>query len=298
MEGMESEKSKFETDNDETFTAKFVEAAREYYLNDFPNPNREDCPPSDLLSKVASSGTLPDEDLRRHLLDCSPCLKDFRAFRKSEIVPAGSAAKVSWFDFFRQPIFAIGLCLLVCGLFGALIYILVVPKDAEIAKQNPTIETNKTAEIAESKASDLPENAAIPVIVNKTVEKNVNKPIKKETPQPTEKPKSSTTKTFNLDVSKTTVLRGQSARQTIYSLPNQNVDLNIKLFENSPASDYEISLLDAFGKPLVKSRSIYSNGKAVKTRMDLTNQTGKVRLCVAPVNEVPDCFLINIVDEK
>lgn len=297
---MENKKSKFEADGGDEVFSEFVKAAREYYLNDFPKPNRRDCPPSVALSEIARSGKVPDDELRRHLLCCSPCLKEFQARRKSEIVPVIADEKVSWFDFFRKPIFAVALCLLILGLSGALVYILFTPKNEEIAGLNKSFEPNINSEIVESNTVKLPENVEIPVNVNKTVRKtaDTNQPIKKETPEKIEKPKTRTAKTFNFDVSKAAVLRGNNGRQTIYSLPDGKINLNIKLVGNSPAGDYQISLFDAFKKPLIENRIIYSDGKLLKTRIDLTNQNGKARLCVAPVGEVPDCFLVDIVNEK
>lgn len=298
---MKRKKSKSESNGGDKTFMEFVEAARDFYLNDFPNPKRQDCPPSDMLSEIARSGKVPDDDLRRHLLGCSPCLKKFQAARESEIFPTVSDAKVSWFDFFRTPIFAAVLLLLTVGLFGLLIYIFLPLKNEEVARQNRTIETNKIPETLAPNAADLPENAETPVNVNKTVEKNVNikKPVGKVSPQPIEKSKTSAEKTFNFDVAKASVLRGKNERQTtIYLLPDKQINLNIKLVENSPAGDYEISLFDPFKKPLIESRVIYSDGESLKTKIDLTNQSGKARLCVAPVDEVPDCFLVDIVREK
>jgi hypothetical protein len=53
-------------------------------LKEFPNPERSECPESDVLKRVASR-TMPLAEVERwlnHLGSCSPCYRDFTELRK------------------------------------------------------------------------------------------------------------------------------------------------------------------------------------------------------------------------
>lgn len=73
---------------DDELVRETVEAARQHYLNDFPNPDRTGCPPFDSLRRVAESSELPDRGVREHLMTCSPCFREFQELRAARSHPA------------------------------------------------------------------------------------------------------------------------------------------------------------------------------------------------------------------
>lgn len=63
----------------------FLSAAKESLLNDFPNPERNGCPNSETIKAIAF-GRIKGEQARRwrvHAATCSPCVREYVAFRKN-----------------------------------------------------------------------------------------------------------------------------------------------------------------------------------------------------------------------
>lgn len=60
------------------------ELLRQTFLEDHPNPERRDCPGSDILKATASGKITLEEAVPwiHHFASCSPCTREFREFRK------------------------------------------------------------------------------------------------------------------------------------------------------------------------------------------------------------------------
>ena len=292
---------------------QFAELAREYYLEDFPNPQRIDCPQPTVLKNLASSDDLPDEKLHRHLLACSPCLENFRALRQSKSGFAASKPNAnSRLIFFRQPLFAGLLLLFTITSAGLAVYFLTSTENKEIAV-NRDFEENINAPFGKiiTKTDEIkpPENSAEngenkqAVVENEAKKTGDDKNIKnnktsenrqKSDKKPKQKTGKTVGKTIKLNFADASVLRGEGEENKIYALPAENVNLEIRLAENNSAGTYKISLLNGFAKPLIESKKVFSGGKTVKTDIDLTNQSGKAMLCVSFEDEVPDCLTVNV----
>jgi len=52
--------------------------ARRYYAARFPNPQRLGCPPPSEIIKIVGNRQAPDEALREHLFECSECFGEYR----------------------------------------------------------------------------------------------------------------------------------------------------------------------------------------------------------------------------
>jgi len=63
---------------------KLRELLRQSFLEDHPNPERRDCPGSDILEAIASGKITLEEAVPwiHHFASCSPCTREFREFRK------------------------------------------------------------------------------------------------------------------------------------------------------------------------------------------------------------------------
>jgi len=295
----------FESSDDEILSAEILEFAHEYQSNDFPNPNRAGCLPKEDLLKIAASHELPGAQLREHLLSCSPCFLDFHAARQSETAAPlisetkPAKQKSSWFGFFLRPFPAAVLLLLFCVLSGIVLYNLLNRTGAEIAKQE---NINQTGQVSETSPSSS--NATTFPIENKEMEMPQPLPKQNNLAANTQNKSTKTDSeidsktlaqsTVNLDLAKAAVLRNTTSRETVYALPPQTVALNVKLPEGSPAGNYEVSLLDEFGKPLVKSLTKKSDGKKLTVKLNLQKRRGRARLCVAPKGEIPDCFAVRL----
>jgi hypothetical protein len=303
---MESGKKYFETDaGDEILSAEILEFAHGYQSNDFPNPQRKDCPAREDLLKIADSAELPKAELREHLLSCSPCFVEFHAAKHAKNhSPSVSKTvtvnqKSSWLAFFLRPLPAAALLIFCGALTGILLYGLLNRTDTKIAKQESV---NQAEQVSQNEPA-ISDGQILP-LENKeaNLAQSSPKPDTSLTNSPNQEPKTNSEetakllakKTINLDLAAAAVFRNNNSGEMVYSLPPQTVTLNVKLPANSPAGDYEVSLLDETGKPLVKNITKKSDGKNLRTELNLQNIRGRARLCITLKGEIPDCFAVSV----
>src|SRR5690349_14902071 len=55
-----------------------VGLAANHFAQDFPNPGSHECPVPGTFAALVSSGLLPSDDLREHMLMCSECFTNYR----------------------------------------------------------------------------------------------------------------------------------------------------------------------------------------------------------------------------
>jgi hypothetical protein len=62
----------------------FLEALKESSLNDYPNPERVDCPEREFLRTLVGNrrSILKDDPRRKHVIYCSSCFQDFTTLRQ------------------------------------------------------------------------------------------------------------------------------------------------------------------------------------------------------------------------
>lgn len=302
-----------EKENDEVITEQIIEYARGYHASDFPNPNRKACPPEDVLIQTIESGNLPDENLRLHLLNCSPCFQDFRAIRseKSAYLSAPTKTRLdkekrAWTNVFRQPLIAFtALVLLAVSLASALFFALRGQPQSEYTARTParsdTQPNIESKNQSENKAVETLDefNRSFQLPETKTKSEKFTKQ-KSEINKAKTSPKTNPSREYlaknfvNLDLTKAAVTRSSGKQEIIFPLKADSVNLNVKLPVNSPAGVYKISLLDEFGKPVIESQIKQANGKNLQVKFDLRNKSGRARLCIAPKGEVPDCLAVKI----
>jgi hypothetical protein len=299
----------FQSNEDEILSAEILESARQYQANDFPNLPRRGCPSNEDLLETANSGNLPADELREHLLSCSPCFLVFQTARQSKNISIAvnkakeSAKTSSWLGLFFKPLPAACLLVLLCAA-GIIFYGLFFYQSAEVIKQDEIAAAKSPVEKTVDSRNEIP-NTANSQIENNGIEKTAS--AKKQNNLAANKKQEITNSnsassdvppvpqnTINLDLSKAAVLRNENAKVTGYSLPSRSVILNVKLPENSPPGNYEISLRDEFNRPLLQGATRPSSGKNIIFKLDLRNTSGQARLCVAPAGEIPDCLAIRI----
>ena len=57
-------------------------ALRRAALNDYPNPDRKDCPAKKLLKRLAAKKLKPTHPVVQHVAECSPCFREMQEFRR------------------------------------------------------------------------------------------------------------------------------------------------------------------------------------------------------------------------
>jgi hypothetical protein len=83
LEGPSLSKRPFSSEEEK----RLLKAAREVFLNDFPNPERKGCPGSETIRALAFDKLRADEAHRwwSHLCRCSPCTREFSGFRREAV---------------------------------------------------------------------------------------------------------------------------------------------------------------------------------------------------------------------
>src|SRR3954454_15905345 len=74
---------------------RFLDILEQAALHDYPNPERIGCPGTDFLRRLAFDRTSVSIDDPRldHLAKCSPCFREFTAFKAEEKRPKTSAKR-------------------------------------------------------------------------------------------------------------------------------------------------------------------------------------------------------------
>ena len=60
--------------------ASLLELGRKHFAKDFPNPNRQGCPPKGELKRLAENPRDAHESVLSHVSSCSPCYRDYSHF--------------------------------------------------------------------------------------------------------------------------------------------------------------------------------------------------------------------------
>lgn len=313
---MNSYNKDFQDLNDEELSAEITRLAKNYQASEFPNPERADCLSDKRLRAIAKSDALPDTEIRRHLLNCSPCFNKFQEVKngvKSAAVSSADsfsekgAKKFFPFSFLLKPIPALIMLFLLIGGVAAIFYLSRNTSEKYVADNNKILDDIQNGQANDLQHADKKVKEVEQVANDETKDSNgvfsrdrSNSLNKKKEEQETVKRKTdelnlSAKMVVNLDLSKAAVFRNDDSQvRTNLLLPSSQIKVNVKLPENYPAGKYRVSLLDEFGKPLITDQTISSNGKTAVFKLNLKNKTGSARLCVAPIGETPDCFAIKI----
>jgi hypothetical protein len=70
----------------------------------------------------------------------------------------------------------------------------------------------------------------------------------------------------------------------------------LTLPEGSPKGAYTVSVVDAYGMPLITRADTSPDGKMLKTVLDMEGLRGKYRLCISRQGEAPDYYPVVVLD--
>ena len=59
---------------------KLLALGRKHFSEDFPNPERRGCPPTDQIRLLADNPHKAKESALNHISSCSPCYRDYSRF--------------------------------------------------------------------------------------------------------------------------------------------------------------------------------------------------------------------------
>jgi hypothetical protein len=280
---------------------KLAALARRYYAARFPNPQRLGCPPPDEISKVVRSRHVPDEALREHLFECSECFGEYRqALAQSRPAPDEAAWRkllVSIFASKRSAAALAPVILILSSLFLIFIGISILRKSAP--------EVGKTAGSAPSdaRAGGPGESTSNPAAVTIAT---IPKPTGNDRaiagswkllgiPAPG-------IEIIDVDLDNYQVFRrsqterltpaseeqsGRGAAQLsgepveaspgekVISLPATRARLVLRLPETGVPGKYTVSLINAFGHPLLSDSAFSPDGARLQVTLDLSRVSQK-----------------------
>jgi hypothetical protein len=85
-----------------------------------------------------------------------------------------------------------------------------------------------------------------------------------------------------------------AGKQRSINLSPERHLIRLQMLEGSASGRYTVSIVDAFGKPLIVTTA-NSDGRTLTVRLDLRILSLKeYRLCLARRDEAPDCYVVNI----
>jgi hypothetical protein len=275
--------------------------SRRYYAARFPNPQRLGCPPPGEIIKVVMSRQAPDEALREHLFECSECFGEYRqALAQSRPAPDEAAWRKRLVLIFASKRSATALAPVILILsslslifIGILILRNIAPEAGQIASSMPS----------DAKAGGPGEPTVNPAAVAiATIPKPTGngreiagswKLLGIPAPGP---------ETIEVDLDNYQVFRrSQMARLTpaseepsgregakssvepdeappgeqVISLPATRASLVLRLPETGVPGKYTVSLINAFGQPLLSNSAFSPDGAKLQVTLDLRRVSQK-----------------------
>jgi hypothetical protein len=265
--------------------------ARRYFAARFPNPRRLGCPPPGEIIKVVMGRQVPNEALREHLFECSECFGEYR----QALAQRGPAPEVvAWRRlvsiFASKPLaLAMGAVIVILSSFffiGRLVGRKPAPDAGKITSSTPT-----DAKTGGGESGSNPTAVAIATIPKPTGKGRMMTVAWKSSENPAPGAETIDVDLDNYqvfrrsqrggmaDVSEAPPVRGGAKSsgepgqappgEKVISLPATRTSLVLRLPETGTAGKYIVSLINAFGQPLLSSAAFSPDGAKLKVTLDL-----------------------------
>ena len=275
--------------------------ARRYYAARFPNPQRLGCPPPGEIIKVVMSRQTPDEALREHLFECSECFGEYRqALAQSRPAPDEAAWRKRLVLIFTSKRSATALApgiLILSSLslifIGILILRNVAPETGQMASSTPS----------DARAGGTGESTANPAAVAiATIPKPIGNGGEIAGPWKLLGIPAPGSETIDVDLDNYQAFRrSQMERLTpaseepsgredarssvepdeappgekVIYLPATRASLVLRLPETGVPGKYTVSLINAFGQPLLSDSAFSPDGAKLQVTLDLRRVSKK-----------------------
>jgi hypothetical protein len=276
--------------NEEDLTA----FSREYFAAEFSNPLRIGCPSREEIRGIIERGELPRELLRTHLLACSPCFTVYR-----EMLSVRRSAAVTRARLFDR-VYAL-LWRPATAFATLLLLLLAVVVGHFLRNLNPE---SRVAQISPAPSVSAPgqSNSQTTTPSEKTEpgsEGRNTKPVNEANPRGDEAQVAANI--VHIDFENYALLRGSrgAGGEAIPLSPTRNRFV-ITLPTGSLPGDYQVTIVDAYGKGLLGNTSFSRDGRTVTTTLNMTSLHSKnYRLCVAGNgSKIPDCYPVYVMGRK
>ncbi|MGH9832187.1 MAG: hypothetical protein ACREBD_12665 [Blastocatellia bacterium] len=278
-------------------TEELIEAARDYFATDFPNPERSGCPASGALRSIVHSGQMPTAGLRAHLFGCSECFCEYREAllerRQLAVAPTTSrwrdsvAALLRW----RAPLLAGAFVLLALGA-GVFIWSSRKEPAPQISQSRPQPAPSEDIERRAPTGADVKSSEAQPTLT----------PAAPKTVGQRSKP--ADLLAINVDLNDYSSLerprrRGVgSEEEKAIRLPRARVRLELKLPSGSDPGRYQVSIVDAYLRPVERKQAPSPDGNRLTVELDLRRLTQRsYYLRLTHGDGVPEFYRVSITTE-
>lgn len=295
--------------------------ARRFYAARFPNPERLGCPPHGEMDRVVKHRQMPDQALREHLFECSECFGEYRQSLAQRRQPAADEGflrnrlvlivnRVASFGALKISATAVLIlsAVIILYLRGA------APEAGkELASSSASPET-RAGDVAQGDGGSTSKPAAVGAL--KPISDDMAMAVA-NIPATVAKP----AETIDVDLDNYLVfrqslrerasdvsgdrvdrggakLRGKTAMEPygsqsaegekIISLPPTRTRMVFRLPETAIPGKYNVSLIDAFGKPLLSTYAFSPDGSKLRVALDLRRiSSKKCRLRLSRNGEAP-----------
>jgi len=272
---------------------KLASLARRYYAAHFPNPQRLGCPPPDEINKVVKGRQAPDEALREHLFECSECFGEYRHALAQREPATNEVAWRKWLvSFITSKRWALALAPVILILSSFFYYRLVLLKPAseagQITRATPSNDraggggetaTNQVAAVAIATIPKSTRNSR--AIVGAWKSSGISAPgaetidVDLDNYQVFRRSQSEGLTSASRGASGTGGAKSSeepdeaTSGEKVISLPATRASLVLQLPETGAPGKYNVSLINAFGHPLLSKTAFSSDGAKLRVTLDL-----------------------------
>jgi hypothetical protein len=268
--------------------------ARRYYAARFPNPQRLGCPPPGDIINIVRSRHAPDETLLEHLFKCSECFGEYRqALAECRLAPDEVAWTMRLLSFLTSKLLATTMAPVILILLS----LFIIPRSVWRKPASDTLQIahstspDARAGVAGELASPPPAAVAIATIPNLTGNSRAVTWAWKSSGISTPRAEIIDVDLDNYQVfrrsqregliSASRELSGRGGAKSsaepdeaplgekVISLPSTRASLVLQLPETGAPGKYNVSLIDAFGQPLLSSAAFSSDGVKLQVTLDL-----------------------------
>lgn len=309
--------------------------ARRYYGSRFPNPQRLGCPPPGEIIKVVRQRQIPDQALRDHLFECSECFGEYRQSLAQCRRPAPDEKAwrqrlasimggVSLAGALKISSAAVSAALILSSLI--LIWHRATPEAGKAVASDSTPSEPRAGDVAQGAAGAatnqaVPGGVGIPNSGGGMLAMAVAG-IPATGAEASDRPERIDIDLDNFHVFRQSLreapsgasgdrldrgkLRGKSASEQyrprlgegekIITLPATRARMVLRLPETAAPGTYNVSLINAFGKPLLSTSAVSQDGLELRVALDLRRiSSKKCRLRIARNGEAPAFYDVIII---
>lgn len=276
-----------------------IASARQYFAADFPKPLEEACPEIAEIDSAAWSGS-PSDELRAHLFRCSPCFTTYNEALVSRRNERAAAAGVSFgarlkgfWSSLRLAMIPVAALTSIVIVVGALFYVTRPSTAPQGVMDRAEVPNTPQPDVSPEKPKDE-SLTKVATPEPSTDEARQAQPAARASREPHVPSREYlAANTVRVDLGGRPLLRDESVPASAdepIKLAKARQRLELSLPETSPDGQYEVAVVDAFGKPLRASRGRSRSG-VLPVVLDLRGvKEGRYRLRVARAAEAPEHY--------